>query len=148
MKAVIQRVRSASVVVDGETIGRIETGLLVLLGVAAGDAVEDLKYVFDKTMGLRIFTDAAGKMNLSVKDVGGSLLVVSQFTLLADTSKGRRPSFNNAADPEQACEMYEQFVTMGKQAGVPIQTGQFGADMQVSLCNDGPVTIIVDSRLR
>ena len=146
MRAVLQRVTFAAVVVGEKTIGQIGTGLLVLLGVAEGDTEADLKYVLDKTIGLRIFADQQGKMNLSVKDIGGALLVVSQFTLLADVKKGRRPSFNRAADPTDADEFYQQFVSMAQQQGVPTETGAFGADMKVSLCNDGPVTIIIDSR--
>lgn len=146
MRAVLQRVRAASVIVDGQQIGSIETGLLVLLGVAQGDSASDLNYVFEKTIGLRIFADSEGKMNRSVKDVGGSVLVVSQFTLLADTKKGRRPSFVGAADPAIADDLYQQFVSRSRAAGVNTETGLFGADMQVSLCNDGPVTIIIDSR--
>ena len=147
MLAVLQRVTSAAVVVDQETVGQIEKGLLVLLGVADGDTETDLKYVLEKTIGLRIFADDQGKMNLSVKDIGGSMLVVSQFTLLADVKKGRRPSFNTAADPAIADDYYQQFVAMAKQQGRPTQTGVFAADMKVSLCNDGPVTIILDSRM-
>lgn len=146
MRAVLQRVSAASVVVDGQSIGRIESGLLVLLGVAVGDTADDLRYVFEKTTGLRIFADDDGKMNRSVKDVGGSLLVVSQFTLLADTKKGRRPSFVGAADPAVANDFYQQWVALARAANIPTETGQFGADMRVSLCNEGPVTIIIDSR--
>ena len=148
MRAVLQRVTSAAVVVDQETVGQIENGLLVLLGVADGDTETDLRYVLEKTIGLRIFADDEGKMNLSVKDTGGSMLVVSQFTLLADVKKGRRPSFNKAADPAIADEYYQQFVSMAKLQGIPTETGVFAADMQVSLSNDGPVTIIVDSQVR
>jgi len=148
MRAVLQRVTSAAVVVDQETVGEIKSGLLVLLGVANGDTQADLKYVLQKTTGLRIFADEQGKMNLSVTDVGGSMLVVSQFTLLADVKKGRRPSFNGGADPAVADDYYQQFVAMAKQMGIPTETGVFGADMQVRLSNDGPVTIIVDSRQR
>lgn len=148
MRAILQRVTSASVVVDGVAIGEIETGLVVLLGVADGDTEADLKYVLDKTTGLRIFADDQGKMNLSVKDVSGSLLVVSQFTLLADTKKGRRPSFNSSAEPEIADAYYQQFVRLALAEGIAVQTGRFGADMKVSLCNDGPVTIILDSNAR
>lgn len=146
MRAVLQRVSAASVVVDGQSIAQIETGLLVLLGVAEGDTADDLKYVFEKTTGLRIFADDDGKMNRSVKDVGGSMLVVSQFTLLADTKKGRRPSFVGAADPQVADDLYQQFVALSRESGIETQTGRFAADMQVSLCNDGPVTIVIDSR--
>ena len=148
MRAVLQRVTSAAVVVEQKTIGQIGTGLLVLLGVADGDTEADLKYVLEKTIGLRVFADEQGKMNLSVKDIGGSMLVVSQFTLLADVKKGRRPSFNTAADPAIADDFYQQFVSIAKEQGVPTETGAFGADMQVSLCNDGPVTILLDSRNR
>ncbi len=148
MRAVLQRVTSAAVVVDQETVGQIGNGLLVLLGVADGDTEADLKYVLEKTVGLRIFADDQGKMNLSVKDIGGSMLVVSQFTLLADVKKGRRPSFNTAADPGIADDYYQQFVAMAKQQGIPTETGVFAADMKVSLCNDGPVTIILDSHNR
>ena len=148
MRAVLQRVTSAAVVVDAETVGEIDSGLLVLLGVADGDTEEDLKYIFEKTTGLRIFADEQGKMNLSIKDVGGSLLVVSQFTLLADCKKGRRPSFNSAAEPKMADAFYQQFVSRARDQGIVTATGKFGADMRVSLCNDGPVTILLDSAAR
>jgi len=146
MRAVIQRVTRASVVVDEKTTGKIGIGLLVLLGVEKGDTDVDLKYTFNKTIGLRVFEDDEHKMNLSVVDVGGSLLVVSQFTLLGDVRKGKRPGFNTAAQPEIANQMYEQFVEMGQGEGLNIQTGIFQADMAVELVNDGPVTILVDSR--
>ncbi len=145
MKAVIQRVSHARVVVHQETVGQIELGLLVLLGVQQGDSDRDVAYMVDKTIGLRIFPDQAGKMNLSVKDVGGSLLVVSQFTLLGDCRKGKRPSFVQAAAPEVANRLYESFVAAVRQNGVHVTTGRFQADMQVTLCNDGPVTIILES---
>jgi D-tyrosyl-tRNA(Tyr) deacylase len=148
MKVVIQRVRSASVSVAGEIVGAIEHGLLVLLGVADGDQEEDLQYVLEKTIGLRIFEDGDGKMNLSVVDVAGGVLVVSQFTLLADTRKGKRPGFNAAAAPEIANRFYEQFAALVRQREIEVATGSFGANMQVSLVNDGPVTIIIDSRNR
>lgn len=148
MRAVIQRVSRASVVVDGSTTGEIEVGLLVLLGVEEGDTQEDLKYMFNKTIGLRVFEDDDQKMNLSVTDVDGQLLVVSQFTLLGDVRKGKRPSFINAADPKLANELYESFVALGQGSGIDVQTGIFQADMAVQLVNDGPVTIIVDSRKR
>jgi len=148
MKVVIQRVTSASVTVAGEVVGAIDHGMLVLLGVAAGDQEEDLQYLLEKTTGLRIFEDDAGKMNLSVVDVGGSMLIVSQFTLLADMRKGKRPSFNAAAPPEVANRFYEQFAELVRQREIPIACGRFGADMQVSLVNDGPVTIVIDSRER
>ena len=146
MRAVIQRVKRASVVVDEKTTGEIGIGLLVLLGVEKGDTDTDLKYTFNKTVGLRVFEDQQQKMNLSVIDVGGNLLVVSQFTLLGDVRKGKRPGFNQAATPEVANEMYESFVAMGQGVGLDIQTGIFQADMAVELVNDGPVTILVDSR--
>ena len=148
MKVVIQRVSSASVTFAGEVVGSIDHGMLVLLGVADGDQEEDLQYLLEKTTGLRIFEDDAGKMNLSVVDVGGAMLVVSQFTLLADTRKGKRPGFNAAAAPEIASRFYEQFATLVRQREIPVAMGNFGANMQVSLVNDGPVTIIIDSRDR
>ena len=148
MRVVIQRVSSASVIVAGEIVGSIDHGLLVLLGVADGDQEEDLQYMLEKTTGLRIFEDDAGKMNLSVVDVGGAMLVVSQFTLLSDTRKGKRPSFNSAAAPELANRFYEEFSALVRQRGIPVAEGVFGANMQVSLVNDGPVTIVIDSRNR
>lgn len=146
MRAVLQRVSSASVTVSGEVIGEIQQGLLVLLGVSEGDTESDLDYVFRKTTEMRIFTDEAGKMNRSLVDCGGAMLVVSQFTLLADIRKGRRPSFNMAAAPELASAMVQQFIDRCMSTGIKTQSGQFGADMAVQLVNDGPVTIIVDSR--
>ncbi len=146
MRAVIQRVTRAKVVVDEAITGEIGIGLLVLLGVEAGDTEEDLKYTFNKTVGLRVFEDADEKMNLSLADVDGQLLVVSQFTLLGDVRKGRRPGFNNAAAPDMANRFYEKFVELGREQGIDVQTGIFQADMAVELVNDGPVTILVDSR--
>lgn len=146
MKAVIQRVARAAVVVDGQTVGRIAAGLLVLLGVARDDGDSDVRYMVEKLAGLRIFSDPQGKMNLSVGDRGGALLLVSQFTLLADTQKGRRPGFDQAAPPETARAYYEQVLTGLKSRGLTVETGVFGAHMQVELVNDGPVTLIVDSR--
>ena len=146
MRAVIQRVSSASVAVDDQTTGQIENGLLVLLGVGQGDTLTDLDYIFQKTIGLRVFEDAAGKMNLSVSDVGGQLLVVSQFTLYGDVRKGKRPGFGAAAPPEQANEMYEMFVQRAKENDIHVQTGVFQANMQVALVNNGPVTILLDSK--
>ena len=146
MRAVIQRVSSASVSVDQTVTGEIKLGLLVLLGVGQGDTLADLDYVFQKTVGLRIFEDGQGKMNLSLQDVGGQLLVVSQFTLFGDVRKGKRPFFGDAAAPEQANELYDAFVQRAKEAGIHVQTGVFQADMQVSLVNDGPVTIMLDSQ--
>ena len=148
MKVVIQRVASASVTVAGEVVGSIDHGMLVLLGVADGDQEEDLQYLLEKTTGLRIFEDDAGKMNLSVGDVGGAMLIVSQFTLLGDMRKGKRPSFNGAASPEIANRFYEQFAALVRQCEIPVAMGSFGASMQVSLVNDGPVTIVIDSRNR
>jgi D-tyrosyl-tRNA(Tyr) deacylase len=146
MRAVIQRVTSSSVVVNSETVGSIKQGLLVLLGVEQGDAPAELDYIVNKTIGLRIFEDTNEKMNLSVVDISGEILVVSQFTLLGDVRKGKRPSFVHAADPPIAEEMYEQFVEKIRATGLKVETGIFAADMKVSLVNDGPVTILVDSR--
>ena len=146
MRAVIQRVSSASVTADNQITGQIKNGLLVLLGVGQGDTLADLDYVFQKTIGLRVFEDAAGKMNLSLTDVGGQLLVVSQFTLYGDVRKGKRPGFGAAAPPEQANEMYEAFLQRAREKDLHVQTGVFQADMQVTLVNDGPVTILLDSK--
>ncbi len=146
MKAVIQRVKSASVSVDDKIIGEIATGFLILLGVEQSDTQDDLNYLVKKTIGLRIFKDDNKNMNLSIKDVGGEALVVSQFTLCADTSRGRRPSFIKAANPEEADSMYQQFCEQLTMNNLSVQTGKFGAMMDVSLVNDGPVTIILDSR--
>ena len=146
MRAVIQRVSSANVKVNKKTIGEIERGLLVLLGVGQGDTLVDLDYVFQKTIGLRVFEDDDGKMNLSLVDVAGQLLVVSQFTLYGDVRKGKRPGFSDAAPPEQANKLYETFVQRAKENNLQVQTGVFQADMQVSLVNDGPVTILLDSK--
>ncbi len=145
MKALIQRILEASVEVEGEIVGSVSKGLLVFLGAGEGDATSDLEYVFSKLIHLRIFEDENGKMNLSLMDVKGELLIVSQFTLYADIKKGRRPSFNEAMKPGPAEEMYERFVEMSKAAGIRTQTGVFGADMKVSIVNDGPVTIMVES---
>ena len=146
MKAVIQRVKSASVSVDDKIIGEIATGFLILLGVEQSDTQDDLNYLVKKAIGLRIFKDDNKNMNLSIKDVGGEALVVSQFTLCADTSRGRRPSFIKAANPEEADSMYQQFCEQLTMNNLSVQTGKFGAMMDVSLVNDGPVTIILDSR--
>jgi len=146
LKAVIQRVKSASVLVDNKVIGEISTGFLILLGVQQGDVQNDLNYLVKKTIGLRIFKDDNENMNLSIKDIGGEALVVSQFTLCADTSRGRRPSFIKATNPEEADSMYQQFCEQLTVNNIPVQTGEFGAMMDVSLVNDGPVTIILDSR--
>lgn len=146
MRAVVQRVTEADVTVDSQVIGAIGHGLVILLGVEAGDAESDLVYLADKIVGLRIFSDPAGKMNLSLADVGGSALIISQFTLLGDVRKGKRPSFIGAAAPELARSLYEQFCQRVALSGIAVATGQFAADMQVRLINDGPVTLIIDSR--
>ena len=146
MRAVIQRVSEASVTVDQQTVGAIGQGLMVLLGVAQGDTSQEAKSLAEKTAGLRIFEDDAGKMNRSVEEIGGSLLVVSQFTLLGDCRKGRRPGFTDAAPPELADQLYEEYVATLRSRGVNVATGVFRADMQVALVNDGPVTMLLDSR--
>ena len=146
MRAVIQRVKSSSVTVQGEMIGNIDKGLLVLLGVATSDKTDDAKYLAEKIVNLRIFEDRDQKLNRSLIDVGGEMLVISQFTLLGDSKKGRRPSFVKAAPPELANELYEQFVENVRQKGVAVKTGRFQAMMEVSLINDGPVTLIVESK--
>ncbi|MEI8612914.1 D-aminoacyl-tRNA deacylase [Shewanella sp. PP-He15 brown] len=140
MIALIQRVSRASVVVDNQTIGVIDKGLLVLLGVEQEDTREKMEKLATKVMSYRVFSDENGKMNLNLEQVGGSLLVVSQFTLAADTGRGLRPSFSGAGTPDQALALYEEFVAFCRAKGVTTETGQFGADMQVSLVNDGPVT--------
>ncbi len=145
MRAVVQRVTSANVTVDQQIVGQIGSGLLVLLGVEQGDQPADVEYMSDKLVGLRIFDDADGKMNLAVTEVGGAILLISQFTLLADTRKGRRPSFIQAADPKLAETLYVQ-VAAALRERVSVATGRFQAHMQVSLVNDGPVTILLDSR--
>jgi len=147
MKAVIQRVKYSSVVIDGEEVSRIENGFLILLGVEQGDTAQDADKLVKKIPVLRIFEDENGKMNLSCLDIDGEILVVSQFTLCADCSHGRRPSFTASAPPDTANELYEYFVSQLKLSGVrKVETGRFGADMKVSLLNDGPVTIILNSK--
>ena len=146
MKAVIQRVTRASVHVEGKTVGQIEYGLLVLLGVAKGDGESDGRYLVEKIRTLRIFSDEQGKMNCSLADIGGSVLLVSQFTLLGRTVNGRRPSFDEAALPEEANRLYEQVVADLRDHGTHVETGVFAAHMQVELLNDGPVTFVLDSR--
>jgi D-tyrosyl-tRNA(Tyr) deacylase len=146
MRAVLQRVTEARVVIAGEVVGEIGTGLLVLLGVTHADTPEQARWLADKIVGLRIFNDAEGKMNRSVADVGGRLLIVSQFTLHGDCHKGRRPSFVDAAPPEIAIPLYEEFIDAVKAQGIGTATGRFGAMMKVELVNDGPVTLIVDSK--
>jgi D-tyrosyl-tRNA(Tyr) deacylase len=145
MRAVVQRVSRARVVVGGEVVGEIGRGLLVLLGVARADTPDWADWLAEKVVGLRIFEDDAGKMNLGLAEVGGAVLVVSQFTLYGDCQKGRRPSFIAAAPPEEAVPLYERFVTAIKAFGVPVATGRFRADMQVELVNDGPVTLVVEA---
>jgi D-aminoacyl-tRNA deacylase len=145
MRAVVQRVSRARVSVNGEVVGEIGLGLLVLLGVGAGDTRAEADYLAEKTIGLRIFEDAGGKMNLSVAEVGGALLVVSQFTLYGDARRGKRPSFDAAAPPEQALELYEYFVERVRAASIRCETGRFQETMQVELVNEGPVTILLDS---
>ncbi len=147
MRAVVQRVRRAKVTVDDRTTGEIAQGLLVLLGAGQGDTAADLGYIVDKITNLRIFADDAGKMNRSVLDVGGGVLVVSQFTLYGDARQGRRPAFTGALEPVAARALYEQSLTSLRAAGVSrVEAGEFAADMQVELVNDGPVTILLDSR--
>jgi D-tyrosyl-tRNA(Tyr) deacylase len=148
VKAVIQRVTSATVEAGGAIVGEIGRGLLVLVCATKGDAAGDLEFFVNKLPALRIFSDEQGKMNLSLRDVGGQLLIVSQFTLAASTRKGNRPSFENAEQPAQAKRMYEELVLRLQQTGLSVRTGTFGAMMTVSLANDGPVTIILDSRDR
>lgn len=145
MRAVIQRVSRASVTVDGIVVGEIGSGLLVLLGVAAGDTEADADYLAEKIAGLRIFEDEAGKMNRSITDEGGAVLAVSQFTLYGDVRRGKRPSFDGAARPERARELYEYFVAQVRARGLHCETGQFQAMMSVSLINEGPVTLLLDS---
>jgi D-tyrosyl-tRNA(Tyr) deacylase len=145
MRAVVQRVSESSVAVGPEVVGRIGRGLLVLLGVAKTDTVKECDYLAEKIVNLRIFEDEGGRLNRSLIEVGGEMLIVSQFTLLADCRKGRRPSFTAAADPELAARLYEHFVRQTANLGIPIQTGRFQALMAVSLVNDGPVTLIMES---
>ena len=145
MRALLQRVTAASVWIDGTETGRIGPGLAVLLGVAGGDDAADARYIVDKVTNLRIFADAEGKFNHSLRDTGGGLLLLSQFTLYADTRRGRRPDFTAAAPPAEARQLYETTVELFRQTGLPVATGEFQAYMQVCLQNDGPVTILVDS---
>jgi D-tyrosyl-tRNA(Tyr) deacylase len=145
MRALLQRVTQASVVVEGSVVGEIGAGLLILLGVAKPDTVADAEYLADKTLNLRIFSDAEGKMNRSLLDTGGSLLVVSQFTLYGDCRKGRRPGFDAAAPAEQARALYESFVEIARRSGLRVETGVFQAHMEVALVNDGPVTLMLET---
>jgi D-tyrosyl-tRNA(Tyr) deacylase len=146
MRAVIQRVSRAEVRVEGKSVGTVGKGLVVLLGVARGDQEEDARALADKVAGLRIFEDAAGKLNLALAEVGGGLLVVSQFTLLGDARKGNRPSFIDAAPPEEGEALYQRFCALLRDKGLPVATGIFRATMEVELVNEGPVTILLDSR--
>ena len=146
MKAVIQRVKSAQVDVDGRSTGKIGGGLLVFIGVGKGDNESDISFMASKIPELRIFEDASGKFNLSLKEINGEMLIVSQFTLYGDCKKGRRPSFTEAQEPLSAKILYERLITRLKEQGIPIQTGEFQAKMEVHLVNDGPVTLLLDSR--
>lgn len=145
MRCVIQRVTEASVSVDGECLGKIDKGFMILIGVSVDDTEQDLRYMAEKVPNLRVFEDEQGKMNLSLKDVGGAILAISQFTLYGDARGGRRPSFITAARPEKANPYYEQLVAAWRDQGIHVETGRFGADMKVALVNDGPVTILMDS---
>ncbi|HBT48084.1 MAG TPA: D-tyrosyl-tRNA(Tyr) deacylase [Peptococcaceae bacterium] len=145
MRAVVQRVSRARVIAGGEEIGGIGPGLLVFLGVGIGDTVQDARYLAEKIAGLRIFADEEGKLNLAVKDVGGGVLVVSQFTLYGDCRKGRRPSFTEAAPPAVAEELYREFISAVEEQGLKVASGRFQAHMEVELVNDGPVTLLLDS---
>lgn len=145
MRVVIQRVKNASVEVDGEIVGKIDKGILALLGITHEDTEKDVDYLVKKVLNLRIFSDEQDKMNLSLKNVEGELLVISQFTLYGECQKGLRPSFTNAAKPAIATELYEKFISKAKSEGFKVESGIFGADMKVNLLNDGPVTLILDS---
>lgn len=145
MRALVQRVSHASVTIDGKVHGAIDKGFLILLGITEGDTEADARYLADKCVGLRVFTDENDKMNRSLADVGGGLLVVSQFTLYGDCSHGRRPSFIAAARPDTAIPLYEYFVARCRESGLPVETGEFGAHMEVELLNDGPVTLWMDT---
>ncbi len=148
MRVVLQRVSHASVTVEEKVIGKIQRGFLLLVGVTHDDTMEDMEYLVRKIVQMRIFEDEEGKLNRSIQDVDGEILSVSQFTLYADTKKGNRPSFSKAAPGDVALEMFEQFNGLLRDTGIPVETGQFGADMKVELLNDGPVTILLDSKNR
>ena len=148
MRVVLQRVSHASVTVEEKVIGKIQRGFLLLVGVTHDDAIEDMEYLVRKIVQMRIFEDEEGKLNRSIQDIGGEILSVSQFTLYADTKKGNRPSFSKAAPGDVALKMFEQFNGLLRDTGIPVETGQFGADMKVELLNDGPVTILLDSKNR
>jgi D-tyrosyl-tRNA(Tyr) deacylase len=146
LRAVVQRVKNACVRISSDSRGKIGTGLLVFLGVEEEDSFKDVEYLADKIVNLRVFEDNNGKMNLTVKDIGGSLLVVSQFTLYGDCRKGRRPSFSQAASPEKANTLYEEFIKRARTHNISVETGVFQAHMEVELVNDGPVTMLLDSK--
>ena len=148
MRVVLQRVSHASVTVEEKVIGKIQRGFLLLVGVTHDDVMEDMEYLIRKIVQMRIFEDEEGKLNRSIQDIGGEILSVSQFTLYADTKKGNRPSFSKAAPGDVAIDMFEQFNGLLRDTGIPVETGQFGADMKVELLNDGPVTILLDSKNR
>ena len=148
MRVVLQRVAHASVTVEEKVIGKIQRGFLLLVGVTHDDAMEDMEYLVRKIVQMRIFEAEEGKLNRSIQDIGGEILSVSQFTLYADTKKGNRPSFSKAAPGDVALKMFEQFNGLLRDTGIPVETGQFGADMKVELLNDGPVTILLDSKTR
>ena len=148
MRVVLQCVSHASVTVEEKVIGKIQRGFLLLVGVTHDDTMEDMEYLVRKIVQMRIFEDEEGKLNRSIQDIGGEILSVSQFTLYADTKKGNRPSFSKAAPGDVAIEMFEQFNGLLRESGIPVETGQFGADMKVELLNDGPVTILLDSKTR
>ena len=148
MRVVLQRVSHASVTVEEKVIGKIKRGFLLLVGVTHDDAMEDMEYLVRKIVQMRIFEDEEGKLNRSIQDIGGEILSVSQFTLYADTKKGNRPSFSKAAPGDVALKMFEQFNGLLRDTGIPVETGQFGADMKVEFLNDGPVTILLDSKNR
>lgn len=148
MRVVLQRVSHASVTVEEKVIGKIQRGFLLLVGVTHDDTMEDMEYLVRKIVQMRIFEDEEGKLNRSIQDIGGEILSVSQFTLYADTKKGNRPSFSKAAPGDVALKMFEQFNGLLRDTGIPVETGQFGADMKVELLNDGPVTILLDSKNR
>jgi D-tyrosyl-tRNA(Tyr) deacylase len=148
MRVVIQRVSEASVTIDGTIEGKIETGFMILLGIGHEDTIEDIEWLVQKITNLRVFGDEDGKMNLSILDIKGEILLISQFTLFASTKKGNRPSFIQSAKPEFAIPLYEKFIDALKGSNIRVETGKFGADMKVMLVNDGPVTIIIDSKNR
>ena len=145
MRAIVQRVTNSSVEVDGKIVGEINKGFNVLIGISKEDTVEDMQYIRDKVINLRVFSDEDDKMNLSLNDINGELLIISQFTLYGDARKGRRPNFMNALGGEEAKKFYDEFIILMKETGLKIECGVFGADMKVNIQNDGPVTILLDS---